>query len=228
MEICNVQVSRYVETAEVKETYVETILDMENVLLEHDGLDVRCEPHFSQNPQEVSISQVDRDETTTASASMDITKLQSKKPSSSPSCNHQQVEILKVDVIGSHQQKGGASIGDWLVVGIQDYTLYHLRVHGSDAQIWEVDRRYKEFVTLQQQLSRLFSGRNDVSLPAPWDKVATETWKLIGNTSLHVIELRRALIQVSDMYLEGFLIDFLVALELSCNSLGLFDRSWSL
>ena len=218
----------YVETPEVKETYVETILDMESVLLERDGLDVHCDPHFSQNPQEVSISQVDQDETSTASAFMDVTKLQSKEPSFSPSCNHQEVEILKVDVIGSHQRKGGGSIGDWFVVGIQDFTLYHIRVHGSDAQIWEVDRRYKEFVTLQQQLSRLFSGRNDASLPAPWEKVATETWKLIGNTSLHVIELRRALIQVSDMYLEGFRIDFLVALELSFNSLGLFDRSWSL
>lgn len=205
------QVSRYVESAEVKETYVETIVDMENVLLERDGLDAHCNPHFSQNPQEVSINQQDRDKTSTASTSMDITKFQSRKPSSSPSCNNQQVEILKVDVIGSHQQKGGASIGDWLVVGIHDFTLYHIQVHGSDAQIWEVDRRYKEFVTLQQQLSQLFSGRNDVSLPAPWEKVATETWKLIGNTSLHVIELRRALIQVSDLYLEGFCIDFLEA-----------------
>jgi hypothetical protein len=105
----------------------------------------------------------------------------------------QSVEVLWAEVVGAHQQQGGASFGD-RVVGIQDHTVYRILVRGIDGKEWEVERRYREFVALHQQLSRRFSSQAEIALPACWEKVQSESWKLFGHTSPNVVEVRSALI----------------------------------
>ncbi|XP_024366725.1 uncharacterized protein [Physcomitrium patens] len=181
------ELSRYVETPEVKETYLDTVLDMEDVLLESDD-NRRPSKNMFTNPKQ----KIERDGSLTASTSGISWGLGNRN--SQLATNHL-VEVAWVEVVGARQRRGGASFSE-RVVGVQEHTVYRMLVRGTDGQEWEIERRYRDFVFLYQQLNRTFPAESTVSLPTPWDRVRAESRKLFGNTSPNVVEVRSALIQV--------------------------------
>ncbi|KAG0558338.1 hypothetical protein KC19_10G020500 [Ceratodon purpureus] len=186
------ELSRYVETLEVKETYLDTVLDMEDVLLDSDD---NHRPHgFLPNKSMLAnrVQRIERDGGLTASSSGVPWAVSNGSPHLS---TNRLVEVAWVEVVGARQRRGGASFSE-RVVGVQEHTVYRILVRGTDGQEWEVERRYRDFVFLFQQLNRTFPAGNGVILPAPWDRVRAESRKLFGNTSPNVVEVRSALIQV--------------------------------
>ncbi|XP_074580376.1 uncharacterized protein LOC141836752 [Curcuma longa] len=106
-----------------------------------------------------------------------------------PSSQH---TINWVAVIGAKQRKGDVSFGERLV-GVKEYTVYILRVRSANDQ-WEVERRYRDFFALYQQLRVLFSDHG-LSLPTQWTFVERESMKIFGNASPIVVSNRSDLIQ---------------------------------
>jgi hypothetical protein len=177
---------------EVKETYLDTVLDMEDVLLDSDD---NHRPHGFLPSKSMFASPVpknERDGSLTASTS-GIPWAVGNRSSQLPT--NRLVEVAWVEVVGARQRRGGASFSE-RVVGVQEHTVYRILVRGTDGQEWEVERRYRDFVFLFQQLNRTFPAESTVTLPAPWDRVRAESRKLFGNTSPNVVEVRSALIQV--------------------------------
>ncbi len=182
------QLARSMEKSNVIETYMDIVPDMEDVLFDthgsgHQVFEVGKPFHLHPHPLE-------RDGSLTASMSG---RVQGSDLRPFQLSGSQSVEVLWAEVVGAHQQQGGASFGD-RVVGIQDHTVYRILVRGIDGKEWEVERRYREFVALHQQLSRRFSSQAEIALPACWEKVQSESWKLFGHTSPNVVEARSALI----------------------------------
>ncbi|RZS15237.1 hypothetical protein BHM03_00047055 [Ensete ventricosum] len=97
-----------------------------------------------------------------------------------------------VEVIGAKQKRGDVSFGERLV-GVKQYTVYILRVWSGNDQ-WEVERRYRNFFAIYQQLKTLFSDHG-LSLPSQWSFVERESMKIFGNASPTVVSNRSALIQ---------------------------------
>ncbi|XP_042379099.1 uncharacterized protein LOC121971752 [Zingiber officinale] len=97
-----------------------------------------------------------------------------------------------VAVIGAKQRKGDVSFGERLV-GVKEYTVYILKVWSANDQ-WEVERRYRDFFALYQQLRVLFSDHG-LSLPTQWTFVERESLKIFGNASPIVVSKRSDLIQ---------------------------------
>lgn len=182
------QLSRYVETLEVKETYLDTVLDMEDVLLDSDD---NHRPHGflpSKTMFPKPVQRLERDGSPTASTSGVPWSTSNR---SSQLSTNRLVEVAWVEVVGARQRRGGASFSE-RVVGVQEHTVYRILVRGTDDQEWEVERRYRDFVFLFQQLNRTFPAASAVSLPAPWDRVRAESRKFFGNTSPNVVEVRSA------------------------------------
>ena len=176
----------------MKETYLDTVLDMEDVLLDSDD---NHKPHGflpSKNMFVYPVHKIERDGSLTASISGVPWAVGNR--SSQLSTNHL-VEVARVEVVGARQRRGGASFSE-RVVGVQEHTVYRLLVRGIDDQEWEVERRYRDFVFLFQQLNRNFPVKSTVTLPTPWDRVRAESRKFFGNISPNVVEVRSALIQV--------------------------------
>lgn len=168
----------------MKESYLDTVLDMEDVLLDSDD---NHRPHGFLPGKSMfakPVQRLERDGSLTASTS------------GLPWATNRLVEVVWVEVVGARQRRGGASFSE-RVVGVQEHTVYRILVRGTDGQEWEVERRYRDFVFLFQQLNRTFPAESAVNLPAPWDRVRAESRKFFGNTSPNVVEVRRAtLIQV--------------------------------
>ncbi|WOL18363.1 hypothetical protein Cni_G27158 [Canna indica] len=101
-------------------------------------------------------------------------------------------KIDRVEVIGAKQRIGDVSFGERLV-GVKEYTVYILRVWSANDQ-WEVERRYRDFFALYQQLRTLFFDHG-LSLPSQWAFVDRESMKFFGNVSPIVVSKRSALIQ---------------------------------
>ncbi|XP_042498691.1 uncharacterized protein LOC122077024 [Macadamia integrifolia] len=104
----------------------------------------------------------------------------------------QPLKIDGIEVVGAKQKKGEVSLGERLV-GVKEYTVYRLRVWSGKDQ-WEVERRYRDFVSLYRQLKTFFSDKGQV-LPSPWSDVERESRKIFGNASPNVVTQRSALIQ---------------------------------
>ncbi|XP_042502153.1 uncharacterized protein LOC122079609 isoform X2 [Macadamia integrifolia] len=104
----------------------------------------------------------------------------------------QPLKIDGIEVVGAKQKKGEVSLGERLV-GVKEYTVYRLRVCSGEDQ-WEVERRYRDFVSLHRQLKTFFAEKGQV-LPSPWSDVERESRKIFGNASPDVVTQRSALIQ---------------------------------
>ncbi|XP_043704025.1 uncharacterized protein LOC122654114 [Telopea speciosissima] len=104
----------------------------------------------------------------------------------------QPLKIDGIEVVGAKQKKGEVSLGERLV-GVKEYTVYRLKLWSGKDQ-WEVERRYRDFVSLYRQLKIFFSDKGQV-LPSPWSDVERESRKIFGNASPYVITQRSALIQ---------------------------------
>ncbi|CAM6094604.1 unnamed protein product [Calypogeia fissa] len=179
------ELSRYVEALEVKETYIDTVLDMEDILFDaEEGAGARGKTMSPGGDRPA------RDGTVSAPTSSKPSSI-SRQLGQSPSNLN---EVDWVEVVGASQRRGGASFGD-RVVGVKEHTLYRIKVYGRGYD-WEIHRRYRDFVALHNQLLQLFIHKGAIHLPTSWGKVNAESRKLFGNTSPGVVEVRSALIQV--------------------------------
>ncbi|KAG9449864.1 hypothetical protein H6P81_009829 [Aristolochia fimbriata] len=171
-----------VHKLDMDELYEEMVHDMEKVLLDSTESHVR---RFSQSEKEYFSprSQPLRDGSSTASTSGTDDPYPSMRYSP---------KIEWVEVIGAKQRKGDVSFGERLV-GVKEYTVYRIRVWSGKDQ-WEIERRYRDFFTLYQQLKSLFK-EHGLSLPCPWSGVEMESRKIFGNISPNVVTERSALIQ---------------------------------
>ncbi|CAL9149622.1 uncharacterized protein LOC103974793 isoform X1 [Musa acuminata AAA Group] len=161
------------------DVYDEMVLEMEEILLDTGSGTRPVVNHQYLNHQ----SHHFRDGSSTASTSgTDDINPPPQFPSS----------IDWVEVIGAKQKIGDVSFGERLV-GVKQYTVYILRVWSAKDQ-WEVERRYRNFFALYQQLKTLFSD-HDLSLPSQWSFVERESMKIFGNASPIVVSNRSALIQ---------------------------------
>lgn len=184
------ELSRYVEALEVKETYIDTVLDMEDILFaEEEGTGARG----LQGVQIMSAGgeRPARDGTLRASTYDEPPAFSLRPEQQDTNLN----EVNWVEVVGAWQRQGGASLGD-RVVGVNEHTVYRIKVYGGGGSDWEIHRRYRDFVTLYSQLLQLFSLKGAVRLPTPWEKVNAESRKFFGNTSPGVVEVRSDLIQL--------------------------------
>ncbi|XP_002983836.2 uncharacterized protein LOC9644555 [Selaginella moellendorffii] len=169
------ELSRYVETLDVRETYMDTVWDMEEILL--DTGESSGNHSFWASKGGAANSPTKSSWTRTSTSVYDgLWKVDS------------------VEVTGARQRRGGASLGE-RVVGVREHTIYRIQVKSGENQ-WEIERRYREFVDLFQQLKRMFSAQTRVQLPSPWQKVTAESRKVFGNTSPDAVEFRSALLQV--------------------------------
>ncbi|KAJ4960916.1 hypothetical protein NE237_020826 [Protea cynaroides] len=103
----------------------------------------------------------------------------------------QPLKIDGIEVVGAKQKKGEVSLGERLV-GVKEYTVYRLRVRSGKDQ-WDVERRYRDFVSLYRQLKIFFADRGQV-LPSPWLDVERESRRIFGNASADVVTQRSALV----------------------------------
>jgi len=101
-------------------------------------------------------------------------------------------KIDSVEVVGAKQRKGDVSFGERMV-GVKEYTVYLLKVRSGEDE-WEIERRYREFYALYQQLKPFFSEKG-LSLPPTWINVEKESSKIFGNASPDVVNERSGLIQ---------------------------------
>ncbi|CAI0398590.1 unnamed protein product [Linum tenue] len=167
---------------ELNEFYDEIVNEMEEILLDsHES----TRPKFLQGNysfhSQLSLPQRDGGRTASTSGSVDTYSL-----------TKQLQRIHGADVIGAKQKRGDVSFSERLV-GVKEYTVYIIRVWSGTDQ-WEVERRYRDFLTLHRQLKSL-SAYQGWSLPLPWSSVWKEPTKLFGSASPDVVSERSALIQ---------------------------------
>ncbi|XP_043724161.1 uncharacterized protein LOC122671129 [Telopea speciosissima] len=174
--------SNEAENLELNEFYDEVVHEMEEILLDS----VESPGARFTKGNRASLSQHPnpfRDGSSTASTSgTDDAYPQVQQP----------LKIDGIEVVGAKQKKGEVSLGERLV-GVKEYTVYRLRVWSGEDQ-WEVERRYRDFVSLYRQLKTFFADKGQV-LPSPWFDVERESRKIFGNASPDVVTQRSALIQ---------------------------------
>ncbi|KAI4303847.1 hypothetical protein MLD38_039436 [Melastoma candidum] len=162
--------------------YIDDVInDMEEILL-----DVGESPRL-QKDQKLSRSQLglaSRDAGSTASTSGNEDAVDV--------IDEKMLRIDGVEVIGARQKKGEVSLSERLV-GVKEYTVYRIKVWGGDHN-WEVERRYRDFLTLHRQMKALFSDEGWV-LPPPWSVVDKESRKIFGSASPDVVAERSEIIQ---------------------------------
>lgn len=182
------ELSRYMEALDVNETYLDTVVKMEDVLLTSDETSNRTKLETAGISM-IGTPRPSRDGTLCSSTS----GIQTFSSHYSLSGEGIPFTVDWVEVVGAKQQKGGSSLGERMV-GVKDHTVYCIKVI-SGKQSWEVLRRYRDFIGLYNQLKRIFNSQTERCLPPPWEKVEHESRKVFGNTSPNVIVVRSICIE---------------------------------
>nr|XP_004501918.1 uncharacterized protein LOC101494695 isoform X2 [Cicer arietinum] len=99
--------------------------------------------------------------------------------------------IDRIEVVGARQKRGDVSFSERLV-GVKEYTVYKIKVWSGKDQ-WEVEKRYRDFLTLYRCMKTLFNEQG-WTLPLPWSSVEKEA-KIFRSASLDIIAKRSVLIQ---------------------------------
>lgn len=177
------ELSRYVEVLDVNESYVDTVHDMEEVLLDSGESGGR----FVQLHTKGGLSGH------SCRGYMDGVLGASTSGVDSAYPHMQYIQKFDwIEVVGAKQRKG-ASFGERLV-GVKEYTVYQIRVHSGRNQ-WEIERRFRDFLGLYRQLKNTFSAQGRGNLPSPWELVEKDSYKIFGNASPDVVSERSVLIQ---------------------------------
>lgn len=177
------ELSRYVEALDVNESYVDTVHDMEEVLLDSGESGGR----FVQLHTKGGLSGH------SCRGYMDGALGASTSGVDSAYPHMQYIQKFDwIEVVGAKQRKG-ASFGERLV-GVKEYTVYQIRVHSGRNQ-WEIERRFRDFLGLYRQLKSTFSAQGRGDLPSPWELVEKDSYKIFGNASPNVVSERSVLIQ---------------------------------
>ncbi|KAL4360363.1 hypothetical protein HN51_020755 [Arachis hypogaea] len=169
------------EDFELNEFYDEVVQEMEEILL--DSMDSPGARHSMHNRMiESQLSMPSRDGGLTAStSSMDNAYMLGQRPA----------RIDRIEVVGARQKKGDVSFSERLV-GVKEYTVYKIKVWSGRDQ-WEVERRYRDFLSLYRSLKTLFSEQG-WNLPSPWSSIEKES-KMFRSASPDIIAKRSVLIQ---------------------------------
>lgn len=170
-----------IEDSELSEFYDEVVQEMEEILLE--SMDSPAARFSVGNrmfdPQQ---SMPSRDGGLTAStSSTDDAYLLVQRPR----------RIDRIEVVGARQKRGDVSFSERLV-GVKEYTVYKIKVWSGKDQ-WEVEKRYRDFLTLHRCMKSLFNEQG-WTLPLPWSSVEKES-KIFRSASLDIIAKRSVLIQ---------------------------------
>ncbi|CAN0890335.1 Pleckstrin homology domain-containing family M member 3 [Linum grandiflorum] len=180
----NHQMTKESGNVELNEFYDEVVNEMEEILLDSNE---STRPKFLQGNlsfhSQPTLPQRDggRTASTSGLGSVDTYSL-----------TKQLKRIDGADVVGAKQKRGDVSLSERLV-GVKEYTVYTIRVWSGTDQ-WEVERRYRDFLTLHRQLKSL-SAYQGWSLPLPWSSVGRESKNLLGSASPDVVSERSVLIQ---------------------------------
>ncbi|MCO5562713.1 hypothetical protein L7F22_016343 [Adiantum nelumboides] len=178
------ELCRYVENLQLNETYVDTVLDMEDVLLNGDEHGIRERFLLGSSSSVIGTPRSSRDGSLSSSTSgLQLFTLAESTP----------FTVDWVEVVGAKQRRGGSSFGE-RIVGVKDHTVYCIKV-SSGNQEWEVLRRYRDFVDLYHQLRRKFNARTKKSLPSPWREVDRDSRKIFGSTHPNAVEVRSSRIE---------------------------------
>ncbi|CAK8566762.1 unnamed protein product [Lathyrus sativus] len=177
----NSHVVSKIEDFELNEFYDEVVQDMEEILLESRGSPAA---RFSMGNRMLDplVSMPSRDGGLTAStSSADDAYLLVQRPR----------RIDRIEVVGARQKTGDVSFSERLV-GVKEYTVYKMKVWSGKDQ-WEVEKRYRDFLTLHRCMKTLFNEQG-WTLPLPWSSVEKES-KIFRSASLDIIAKRSVLIQ---------------------------------
>ncbi|XP_058766357.1 uncharacterized protein LOC131639953 isoform X1 [Vicia villosa] len=170
-----------IEDSELNEFYDEVVQDMEEILLESRDSNAA---RFSMGNRMLDplVSMPSRDGGLTASTSgADDAYLLVQRPR----------RIDRIEVVGARQKTGDVSFSERLV-GVKEYTVYKIKVWSGKDQ-WEVEKRYRDFLTLHRCMKTLFNEQG-WTLPLPWSSVEKES-KIFRSASLDIIAKRSVLIQ---------------------------------
>nr|KYP51560.1 Pleckstrin isogenyy domain-containing family M member 3 [Cajanus cajan] len=170
-----------IEDFELNEFYDEVVQEMEEILLESvDSPGARLS--MGNRLADRQFSMPSRDGGLTAStSSTDDAYLLVQRPR----------RIDRIEVVGARQKKGDVSFSERLV-GVKEYTVYKIKVWSGKDQ-WEVERRYRDFLTLYRCMKTLFNEQG-WKLPLPWASVEKET-QIFRSASPDIIVKRSVLIQ---------------------------------
>eukprot|EP00850_Spirogloea_muscicola_P019300 SM000188S03795 [mRNA] locus=s188:48870:53201:+ [translate_table: standard] len=193
------ELSRHVEEVNMREEYVDTVADMETVLLNTPGFPVKAPSSLSRSSQRPgrrgqglltpSLSIL------TAALSRSTLDGELLQPSAGDTALRgkywQGKAITAVDVEKCLLVKGGASLGD-RAVGKRDHVEFVIRLSSTDGSEWTAQRRFRELLVLDSQLSQFAAGVG-VLLPAAWERVRPEGRLLFGGSGQDVAQRRARL-----------------------------------
>ncbi|KAK7301540.1 hypothetical protein RJT34_12406 [Clitoria ternatea] len=169
------------EDLELNEFYDEVVQDMEDILLESmDSPGTRLSMGNRLFEPQLSMPLRDGGLTASTSSANDAYLL----------VQHPR-RIDRIEVVGARQKKGDVSFSERLV-GVKEYTVYKVKVWSGKDQ-WEVERRYRDFLTLYRCMKALCNEQG-WKLPLPWSSVEKET-KIFRSASPDIIVKRSVLIQ---------------------------------
>lgn len=169
------------EDFELNEFYDEVVQEMEEILLESvDSPGTRLSMHNRFAEPQFSMPSRDGGLTASTSSTDDAYLLVQR-----------QRKIDRIEVVGARQKKGDVSFSERLV-GVKEYTVYKIKVWSGKDQ-WEVERRYRDFLTLYRYMKTLFYEQG-WKLPLPWSSVEKET-QIFRSASPDIIVKRSVLIQ---------------------------------
>eukprot|EP00850_Spirogloea_muscicola_P014030 SM000098S25110 [mRNA] locus=s98:261214:264537:- [translate_table: standard] len=193
------EISRHVEEVNMREEYVDTVADMETVLLNTPGFRVNAPPSSSRSLQRPGrrVQGLLTPSLSFVTSALSRSTLDGELPLPSAGdttlrSNYWQGKaVTAVDVAKCLLVKGGASLGD-RAVGKRDHVEFVIRVSSTDGGEWTVQRRFRELLVLDSQLSQFAAGVG-VLLPAAWERVRPEGRLLFGGSGQDVAQRRARL-----------------------------------
>ncbi|BBN01827.1 hypothetical protein MPTK1_2g10570 [Marchantia polymorpha subsp. ruderalis] len=165
------ELSRYVEALEVKETYIDTVLDMEDVLFDGEGgggsrtfqVGKVTSPGFVRPVRDGSLS-------ASTSSVLALASRQISHPTRLLS------DVDWVEVVGAVQRHGGASLGE-RVVGVKQHTVYRIKDQSGS--------------TLPLQEFGLDSPKSDISSNAPDLEDDGTQSSVLGKTIRLIVQIHK-------------------------------------